>query len=277
MDESYINKLVDLSHRNINVREGDYIKDGLLHCGRCNTPKQGEYTMPWGIVKPYILCKCEIEKAEREEEERRAQELAERIRRMRKAAFRQEKLQGYTFAKDDGSNEKISTIAQRYVDNFPRLRKEGKGLLLFGEVDTGKSFIAACIVNALIDLGYPCKMTNFATIDKELWSAEEKQAYIDSFNRYSLLVIDDLGTERETSTMEETVYNVIDSRYSSGLPLIITANLTAKDLKEPADEKKARVYSRLLEMCFPIEVKGIHRRKEKLKTDFNTYKDILGL
>ena len=65
-------------------------------------------------------------------------------------------------------------------------------------------------------------MTNFSRILNALSGlySEEKNQYIDSLNQYSLLIIDDLGIERSTEFALEQVFNVIDSRYRSKLPLI---------------------------------------------------------
>lgn len=275
-----IDGMVAMSEKSIGMREDDYIdgSSGLLYCGRCRTPKQGVYKMPWGEIKPYILCKCEAERKEREEQEQRARELADLIRRRRSAGFPEKEMQNWTFARDDESNKRMSGIAHRYADNFPQMLRDNKGLLLFGNVGVGKSFYAACIVNALIDLGYPCLMTNFIRLTNTLQGMfEGKQEYIDSLNRYSLLVIDDLGVERDTKTMNELVYSLIDSRYRAGLPIIVTTNLTSEELKKPNTVHEERIFSRLMEMCIPLEVKGCDRRKQKLKTDFGEYKDILGL
>lgn len=158
------------------------------------------------------------------------------------------------------------------------MRERGKGLLFFGTVGTGKTFHAACIANALIDKGYPCLVTNFARLVNTLQGMYEgKQQYIDSLNKFDLLVLDDLAAERDTDYMNEIVQNIVDSRYRAGLPTIVTTNLTADELKNPADIRKARTYSRLLEMTFPVEVKGADRRKAKLASDYNEFSDLLGL
>ena len=106
---------------------------------------------------------------------------------------------------------------------------------------------------------------------------EEKQQYIDGLKRFDLLIIDDLASERDTEYMGEIVQNIIDSRYRSGLPLIITTNLTAEELKHPAEIRKQRIYSRLFEMCVPVEVKGYDRRKKKLVMEHEEMSKILGL
>ena len=71
-------------------------------------------------------------------------------------------------------------------------------------------------------------MTNFSKILNQMGAmySDERYRYIASFNRFSLLIIDDLGIERNTEYALEQVYAVIDERYKTGLPLIITTNLT---------------------------------------------------
>ena len=256
---------------------GDYQKDGLLYCGKCHTPKQhrGEFL---GIVK-VVPCICQCKKAELEAEEQRRQheKLQERIKSQRKAGFLESDMQHWTFSADDGADPRIMRAAKNYVANFAQFREQGKGLLLYGGVGTGKTFAAACIVNALIDTGRPCLMTNFARVLNTLWSIEGKQAYIDSFNKFDLLVLDDLGTERRSEYAQEQVFNVIDGRYRAGLPLIITTNLSIEEIKKPDSLGNSRIYDRVLEMCHPVEVNGKSRRRKKVAAEFKSMNELLGL
>ena len=54
--------------------------------------------------------------------------------------------------------------ARAYVENWKEAYRNNTGLLLFGDVGTGKSFFAGCIANALLDRDVPVLMTNFPTI-----------------------------------------------------------------------------------------------------------------
>lgn len=266
------------AEKSIGINEGDYIVDGLLYCYKCNTPKQCRIELFGEVRTPYCLCRCEKERLEAEEEQRKRAEAAERIKRLKKMGFPDAEMEGWTFDKDDHGNERISSIARRYVDNFPEMRSKGKGLLLYGSVGTGKTFIAACIANALINQGYPCLVTNFARLVNTITGMYDgKQEYIDGLDRFELLVIDDLAAERDTEYMNEAVQNIIDSRYRSGKPLIITTNLTADELKHPKDMRKQRIYSRLMEMCIPLEVVGVDRRREKGRSDYSDISKLLGI
>jgi DNA replication protein DnaC len=265
--------------KKIHIEQGDYIgADGLLVCGKCHTSKQGRYEMPWGPVTPYIPCKCEQERKEKEQAEREALKRKERIARNRQKAFPEADMSKCTFDKDDGKNEKVGKIARNYVENFETMLEKAKGLVFFGDVGTGKTFIAACIVNALLDKGYPVMMLDFDRIRNTLQSSfDGRQEYLDSFHRCPLLVIDDLGMESKSEYMQEIVYSVIDARCKAKLPLVVTTNLTSEQLKNPKDMQSRRIYSRLLEMCMPIEVKGVDKRREKCVDSFAELKDILGL
>lgn len=280
--ESTFEKIFDnvekMTEQNVNRNEGDYIQDGLLYCGKCHTAKQVRVTLFGQERTPYCLCKCAAAERDRKEAEFKKMQRNLRIEELRKMGFPEREMQKWTFAADDCANDKISKIARNYVANFPEMKKRGKGLLFFGTVGTGKTFYSACIVNALIDEGYPCMITNFARLVNTLSGMfEGKQDYIDKLNRFDLLVIDDLATERDTEYVNEIVQNIIDSRYRAGLPTIITTNLTDQEIKNPTKVQKQRMFSRLLEMCIPVEVVGSDRRRKKLKNDFNELKDILGI
>ena len=94
-------------------------------------------------------------------------------------------------------------------------------------------------------------------------SFSEKQNVLESLNRYSLLVLDDLGAERSTEYMQEIVYNIVDWRYRSGKPMIVTTNLTGEQMKATDNIQLQRIYDRIFERCLPIEVNGQSRRKQK--------------
>ena len=136
------------------------------------------------------------------------------------------------------------------------MKVKSLGLLLWGDVGIGKSFFAGCIANALVDKGVPVLMTNFSRILNTLTGmySDDRSQFIDSFNKYSLLIIDDLGIERSSEFALEQVFNVIDSRYRSKKPLIVTTNLTLDELKHPKDLARARIYDRVLERCVPLKI-----------------------
>ena len=145
--------------------------------------------------------------------------------------------------------------------------------------NSGSSFLACCIANALIDKQVRASVTNFPRILNKLQGFDEdKQEFLDKLSRYDLLVIDDLGVERDTSYSVEQVFNVIDARSRTGKPLIVTTNLSLADLQNPSSLGYARIYDRILEMC-PIRLKlaGDSRRTQNAQERRDKAKRLLGL
>ena len=93
--------------------------------------------------------------------------------------------------------------------------------------------------------------------------------------RALLLIIDDFGMERGTEYGLEQVYNVIDSRYRSKKPLIVTTNIPLHDLQHPQDTAHARIYDRLLEMCAPIRFSGENFRKATAQDKLARLKNLM--
>lgn len=261
---------------NVPIPDSTFLgKDGLLHCQVCGSPVETivENEMI-GRRKVRCICLCRI----REQQADHKRKQIEKNDRNRRICFRNTELKGWTFGKDDGSNENVIMASKSYAQQFEKFRKSGKGLLFWGDVGTGKTFAAACIANAVIDQGYTALMTNFAELTNKLQeSFSGRQAYIDSLNNYSLLVIDDLGAERKSEYMQEIVFNIIDARYRAGLPMIITTNLTIEEIKKPAEIGNARIYDRVLEICHPIKVAGESHRRSKIKSEYFEMQKQLGL
>ena len=204
--------------------------DGLLYCRNCHTPVQCRVKL-WGSDKLVpCLCRCQQEAMA---EKKRQDELVERQRKIRqlKATGIQEKhLLEWNFAVAE--DNKDIQMAKRYVEQWKKVKAENLGL----------------IANALLEQGIPVLMTNFSKILNQMGAmySEERYRYIASFSNYSLLILDDLGIERSTEYVLEQVYAVIDERYKSGLPVIITTNLKIAEIRNPQDVAYARIYSLIL-------------------------------
>ena len=254
---SSINKILGGLFPHREPKEDEYINeaDGLIYCAKCHTPRQCVIYHGDRIVTPPVMCDCQRIAEEKAEAAFQKRQEEFRIERMKASGLQDRYLHDYTFANDKGYNPEIEK-AQRYVTEWAMMKENCIGLLLWGNVGTGKTFIAACIANALIEKGVSVLMTNFSKILNSLSAMfdVDRNKFIESFNRYSLLIIDDLGIERNSEFALEQVFNVIDSRYRSKKPLIITTNLTLDELKHPKDLAHARIYDRVLERCVPLKV-----------------------
>lgn len=248
---------------------------GLLHCGKCHTHKQCRVTLFGKEKLMPCNCKCRQEQIAAEEQARKEQQRLDRIHRLKANGLQDKALLVYTFDKADSENPAMK-YAHRYVTHWTEVKAEGQGLLFWGGVGTGKTFAAAGIANTLTEQGVPVLMTNFSKILNSLSGmfSEDRNKYLASFGEFDLLIIDDLGIERNSEYAQEQVYNMVDSRYLSRLPFIITTNLTLAELKEPKDIAHARIYDRILERCAPVRFSGRNYRTENAENTKKAIREI---
>lgn len=254
-------------------KETHYEKDGHIYCKTCNERIDGK-PIPMLDKKLMIIrnaCKCDRDRAEQE----KLREKQIEQDRLRKNCFISKNQIAYTFENaDEDTDKEIIKKTKNYVKHFEEMRKDNVGLLLYGNVGSGKTYIACSIANAIItEYSYNVKMRNFAQILNDLQKGGftlDRNEYIEQITNPALLILDDFGIERNTEYALEQIYNVINARYLKARPTIITTNLNFKDIEqEQEDIMLGRIYSRIIEMCLPLRVIGFDRRKiqskEKLK------------
>lgn len=243
--------------------EGDYISNGILHCGKCNTPKQSRIKVFGKEQINPCDCKCMMADYEKSQLARKEQEQFISASYLRNSGIHNRAMHGWTFENDNGSSPKLMNAAKRYVSGWEDMRSKNIGLCFFGSVGTGKTYAAACIANALIDKGNRVVMTDFSRIINAMQSfgTKDKNAYIDNICGCDLLIIDDLGAERQSEYALQICEQVIDERAKSKKPLILTTNILLETLKNLSDMKYARMYSRILEMTVPIQSAGSNKRR----------------
>ncbi len=223
------------------------------------------------------MCACEEREAREREERQRAEEEAQRIRCMRERCFESAPaLAGCTFEADDQKNTKVSAACERYANTFER--GDPYGLLLFGEVGGGKTYMAAAVANRLIERGFSVLHTDIGSVATLMESSfEKRQRNLERILSYDLLIIDDLGAQRSTEYMMQHVYAVVDGRYRHKKPMVITTNIDGDRIAQLHDSGPwSRVFDRILELCYPLKLSG-NRRKAKSLEMRKSMRDRLGL
>lgn len=264
MMESIIKKIAD----NVPVPPEDEVElreDGLLYCKKCGEAREcipiatGRFARKVGC-----MCKCQKEQYEIEQLQLKTDMTKIEIERARQLAVNDPAFKTHTFANDNGKHPELMKKARKYADDFQKHLKMGSGLLLCGSKGTGKTYAAEAIANRVIDNGYPVVFTTFAKIAEKALEAgyEGRREYFESLSGCALLVLDDVGTERETDYMMETIQRVIDDRDRSLKPLIVTTNFTAEEINNPESGEWQRVWSRIMRTCYPIKCDGNDMRAE---------------
>lgn len=186
----------------------------------------------------------------------------------------------YTFDNYRGEKDKSYIIARNFVKEYEQMKKENIGLLFCGTVGSGKTYLACSIANALIEeYMIRVKIRNFAQIINDLQKGGfdlDKNEYIEALTNVSVLILDDLGIERDTSYAKEQVYNIVNSRYLKQKPTIFTTNLPYEKIQNSDDGVEyERIYSRIIEMCIPVKVIGEDFRKRLQKEKLRKNKERL--
>lgn len=285
---SMLKTIADRGIANQKVNPGDtYDADGCLTCGVCKRPRQKfimvnapTETEPDHRMRMKVTTQCDCEVAKENEEKRLKEdrEAMEKVMRLRKASLMDAKFKGATFDNFSvtKSNERNLKLCKRYATAFDAMMEKNQGLILWGNVGTGKSFAAACIANYLLDRGVPVIMTSLVKLLELIQGGEEKETDILArLNSAKLVIFDDLGAERNTDYALEKIYNIVDSRYRRQKPMIFTTNLTVAEMQEETDIRYSRIYDRVFEVCYPMQFIGQSWRMKTASRRFDEMEQLL--
>lgn len=183
-------------------------------------------------------------------------------------------------SKSDARNKKI---AEKYIANFGKMKEENVGLLMHGEPGNGKTFTASVIANELMKDFVSVIAININGYISKLksgfnsYNSEPEYQIIKKINEASLLILDDLGAENSTEWAKSKIYELIDDRYRTGKPIIITTNLNLNQLEKQMtkDDGVKRVFDRIMEMTVSVQIKGESKREVKAKNKRKTFMSIL--
>lgn len=160
----------------------------------------------------------------------------------------------YYSGEDYFTMERIFNFAKDYAANFtPR----SGSVLMFGPTGLGKTHLSLAIANQVIQKGftviYDSIINILRNIEKEHFSHEHSTEMLDMVMDTDLLILDDLGTEFETSFYNSMIYNIINTRLSASRPTIISTNMDFRAISNRYDE---RVVSRITSGYACLEFRG---------------------
>lgn len=141
--------------------------------------------------------------------------------------------------------EKIFNFCKNYVNTF---NKNSENLFLQGATGLGKTHLSLAIANSAINSGYNVIYTStpniLSKLEKEHFSHnfqdEETEKHLIGCD---LLILDDMGTEFQTSFSSAMIYNIINSRIMFQKPTIISTNLSVKEIQSAYSK---RLVSRIM-------------------------------
>ncbi len=240
------------------LKENEVIKNDLLMCSVCGDIKIVVIGNNKIIVASACQCtrKKEFEEKQAEEERNNREKIKSNIDK----SLIGDRYKDFTFSNVDyearsGNIKEFSLIVNRcirYADNFEEILKHGDSIYFYGDVGTGKTFLAHCIGNELMSKGYTVYFTSVIEIDRTIrdtyqyGSKTSESEIMEILANADLLVIDDIGTERISEFKQEKLYDIINKRYINLMPMIFTSEFNLRDLINKGLEK--RTVDRMREM-----------------------------
>lgn len=168
--------------------------------------------------------------------------------------------------------DKVRGYLDRQLEKTGKLAKEG--LFLIGPNGTGKTHLAVAVMRELILKGI--ESCRFIKVPKLLFEIRKtfrdgyrntEGEFVEKFENYTYLVLDELGVEKVTDWSLQDLYLVIDGRSNNLRPTIITSNLSLDEIEKHLD---SRFSSRIVEMCRVIKIEcedwRLLARRQKLES-----------
>jgi DNA replication protein DnaC len=146
------------------------------------------------------------------------------------------------------------------------LCKHREWAIFQGDVGTGKTFLARCIVNDVLDRGSTAQLITWSEVLRKIRqtfsdsTAGNEQAIIEQLGALDLLVIDDYGAQRSNSDFAlAKLQDIIDARYQRGRMTVITTNLNPQGF---ADSMDPRTTDRIAAKGSFVVFDGVNLRQE---------------
>jgi len=180
----------------------------------------------------------------------------------------------------NSSQKNAKMLVQKFLENYPPLDEKGRGLLFIGSCGVGKTHLAVSLLRHVItQKGDSGLFYDFRDLLREIqgaWNSVSQTSELEVLRPVidaRVLVLDELGANKPTTWVRDTVAHIINCRYNERKITMFTSNFLDNPSKAGeetlADRIDTRLRSRLYEMCHTIEIKGKDFRQEVKKASFH--------
>lgn len=228
----------------VELKADEYINDdGMICCSVCKKPRYTVWKMFGQTFTFRENCECQAKEEEIRKNEEEKKALQDKIEQLKAKSMLAKKFQTAKFENTDlsvgESFNKAFGICQSYCNSKEAL-DNGYGLYIYGNCGVGKTHLTACIANELMEKHLQSVIfTTFSDIDRQVKATMDcggDNSVIRLLTNVDYLFIDDLGTERiinaqgQELMLQQTIYDIINGRYTKCKPIVITSNFSLNDL-----------------------------------------------
>ena len=181
-----------------------------------------------------------------------------------------------SYLPNDESQKKAKIFVQRFLDKYPQI---DVGLLFLGTCGVGKTHLAVALLKQVMtQTGDGGLFYDFRDLLREIqasWNSVSQTSELDVLKPVldaKVLVLDELGANKPTDWVRDTIAHIINCRYNDKKLTIFTSNYLDTPAK-PGEESLAdrigvRLRSRLFEMCNEVEIRGADFRQHVKKAKY---------
>lgn len=156
--------------------------------------------------------------------------------------------------------EQMRTVYDYCYEWAKDFSKSSSGLIMLGKTGLGKTHLSLAVLGVVINKGYSVYYNSVQNImdclQKEHFSRNtigEQESITQDLFESDLLILDDLGAEFSTQFTVSQLYNILNTRMINSLPVIISTNLTVREIEEKYSQ---RIASRIVGSCMPLQFCG---------------------
>ena len=131
---------------------------------------------------------------------------------------------------------------RRFTDDLEANLDAGNGLWFYGDVGTGKTSLAMLVARRALEAGRSVAIYSVPRLLYELrasYDVDTRESFLSLFKRLcsvDLLVLDDLGAERQTEWVIEQLYSIVNERWQNRASIVVTSNVPRDDQQGPIEQ-----------------------------------------
>lgn len=144
-----------------------------------------------------------------------------------------------------------------------RAWEKGANLIIFGKYGVGKTHLAASIIHEAIKHNSNAVLVTAPSLS--IGNIDDIRERFRRIRDVDLMAIDDFSSETSHKMVAQEIFELINYRYESEKGMVMTTNLTAKELKDSLGD---RIFDRVQERTVMVEISDVESYRKKKRREY---------